>query len=49
MLIDAIKKIMNNKQLAQDMAEAGHKFVEENFSKEKFVENLTNIYESILQ
>ena len=49
MLVEAIKKIMNNKQLAQDMAQAGRNFVKETFSKEKFVKNLTNIYESILQ
>ncbi len=48
MLIEAIKKIMDNKQLAKDMGIAGHNFVKETFTKEKFVENLTKIYESII-
>ena len=47
-LIKSIKKIMDNKKLATDMAIAGHKFVMETFTKQKFIENLTNIYETVL-
>ena len=48
MLISAIKRIINDKTLANQMGDAGYKFVKENFTKEKFVENLTKIYEDIL-
>ncbi|MBR3655106.1 MAG: glycosyltransferase family 4 protein [Elusimicrobia bacterium] len=48
MLIEAIKKIMSDKQFAKDIGVAGHNFVKETFTKQKFVENLTEIYESIL-
>jgi len=48
MLIEAIKKIIDNKEFAKNMGVAGHNFVKETFTKQKFVENLTKIYESIL-
>jgi len=47
-LISAIEKIVSNKEYATQMALAGNKFVIENFSKQKLVDNLTKIYESIL-
>ena len=48
MLISSIKKLIENKEYAKKMGITGNKFVKETFSKQKFVENLTNIYESIL-
>lgn len=47
-LISAIKKFLSNKEFAKKSAEAGYEFVKNTFSKEKFVENLTKIYEEIL-
>ena len=47
-LISAIEKIISNKDFATQMAICGNKFVKENFSKQKFVDNITKIYESIL-
>ena len=47
-LIEAIKKIMDDKVFAKNMGIDGHNFVKETFTKQKFVENLTKIYESIL-
>ncbi len=48
LLVDAIKKVLSDKKYASDMAQAGEKFVKETFSKEKFVQNLTEIYENVL-
>lgn len=48
MIISSVKKLVENKEYAKNMGLEGHKFVKETFSKQKFVENLTNIYESIL-
>lgn len=48
MIITSVKKIIEDKQFAENMGLAGHNFVKETFSKQKFVENLTAIYESVL-
>ena len=48
MIISSVKKLIEDKEYAKNMGIAGNKFVRETFSKQKFVENLTNIYESIL-
>ena len=48
MIISCVKKLIQDKEYAKNMGLEGHKFVKETFSKQKFVENLTNIYESIL-
>ncbi len=47
-LISAIEKIVSDKKFAEQMAVDGNKFVVENFSKQKFVDNITTIYESVL-
>ena len=49
MIISNVKKLIEDKEYAKNMGLEGHKFVKETFSKQKFVENLTNIYESIIQ
>ena len=48
MIISSVKKLIQDKQYAQNMGLAGHKFVKETFSKQKLVDNLTKIYEDIL-
>ncbi len=48
MIISCVKKLIQDKEYAKNMGLEGHKFVKETFSKQKFVENLTKIYESIL-
>ena len=48
MIISNVKKLIEDKAFAENMGLAGNKFVKETFSKQKFVENLTNIYESVL-
>lgn len=48
LLVSAIKKILSDKNYATEMASAGEKFVKETFSKERFVKNLTEIYENVL-
>ena len=48
MVMEKIKKLIEDKELAKNMGIAGNNFVKENFSKEKLVANLTKIYESIL-
>ena len=48
MVMKKIKKLIEDKELAEKMGIAGNNFVKENFSKEKLVVNLTKIYESIL-
>lgn len=48
MIVSNVKKLIEDKEFAKNMGIAGNKFVKETFSKQKFVENLTNIYESIL-
>jgi len=47
MVIEKIKKLIEDKTFAENMGIAGNKFVKETFSKEKFIENLTKIYEGI--
>ena len=49
MIISNVKKLIEDKEYAKNIGLEGHKFVKETFSKQKFVENLTNIYESIIQ
>lgn len=48
MIISSIKKLIENKNFSDNMGIEGNKFVKETFSKEKFVDNLTEIYEGIL-
>lgn len=48
MIISNVKKLIENKDFAKNMGIEGNKFVKETFSKQKFVENLTDIYESVL-
>lgn len=48
MIISCVKKLISDKEFAEKMGKEGHKFVKETFSKQKMVENLTKIYESIL-
>ena len=48
MIISSVKKLIEDRNYAKNMGLAGHKFVKETFSKQKFVDNLTKIYESIL-
>ncbi len=47
-LISAIKQFLSDKEFAEKSAKAGYEFVKNTFSKEKFVENLTKVYEEIL-
>ena len=47
-LICAIKKFLSNKELARQYAEAGCEFVKNTFSKQRFVDNLTKVYEDVL-
>lgn len=47
-LIEAIKKFLSDKEFAEKTANEGYNFVKNTFSKEKFVENLTKVYEEIL-
>lgn len=46
---DAIKKFLDDKNLALNMGAEGKKFVENKFSDKKMIENLSGIYREILQ
>lgn len=48
-LTDAIKKLLEDKNLALNMGIEGKKFVENQFPDKKMVENLSEIYREILQ
>jgi glycosyltransferase involved in cell wall biosynthesis len=48
MIISCVKKLIQDKEYATKMGFEGHKFVKETFTKQKHVDNLTKIYESIL-
>lgn len=48
-LTDAIKKLLDDRNLALNMGIEGKKFVENKFSDKKMVENLSGIYREILQ
>lgn len=48
MIISCVKRLIQDKEYAAKMGFEGHKFVKETFTKQKHVDNLTKIYESIL-
>lgn len=47
-LISAIKRFFSDKEFAKKSAEAGYEFVKNTFSKQRFVDNLTKVYEEVL-
>lgn len=48
-LAQAIESLLKNKEFAEKIADAGYQSVKENFSQQKFTENIVGFYRRILQ